>query len=539
MSRGRRRQGPDLATRVASLRSALELGGDRLDPGAVGRARSVLDRVGARLALGPDKTVVALAGATGTGKSSLFNALAGMEIAPVAALRPTTATPSACVWGEDPADALLDWLSVPRRHRTTRESVLDAREQAGLRGLVLLDLPDHDSHQVSHRLEVDRLVELVDLLVWVVDPQKYADEVLHAQYLRRLRGHEQVMLVVLNQVDLLAPEAVQACRSDLQRLLRQDGLGSVRVMCSSARTGEGVPELRAVLGELVRAQAGASDRLAADLDTVTAELSRGVAGEEADPRSLPGSGELVSALAGAAGVPVVVQAVVADHQRRGAAATGWPFTRWVTQLRPDPLARLHLGGRREPQLVALTRSSVPAANPAQLARVELALRSVAQAACAGLPLRWQDAVQDALTPRAADLTDALDGAVSSVELDLRPGGWWPVARALQAVLAAAGLAGLVWLVLLGLAQWLMVGPAGVPALGPLPLPTLLVAVGLLGGLVLAAVFRWLVRLGARHRGDRAAAALGGAVAAIARSEVLDPVAQVLRDHRGVRESLSG
>ena len=32
-------------------------------------------------------------------------------------------------------------------------------------------------------MEVDRLVQLVDMLIWVVDPQKYADAALHDRYL--------------------------------------------------------------------------------------------------------------------------------------------------------------------------------------------------------------------------------------------------------------------------------------------------------------------------------------------------------------------
>ena len=65
---------------------------------------------------------------------------------------------------------------------------------------MLLDLPDFDSVEHAHRLEVDRLIELVDLVVWVVDPQKYADAALHDRYLRPLAGHAGVMLVVLNPV---------------------------------------------------------------------------------------------------------------------------------------------------------------------------------------------------------------------------------------------------------------------------------------------------------------------------------------------------
>ena len=66
---------------------------------------------------------------------------------------------------------------------------------------MLLDLPDHDSTEVAHHVEVDRLVELADLLVWVLDPQKYADAAVHERYLKPLASHRDIMLVVLNHID--------------------------------------------------------------------------------------------------------------------------------------------------------------------------------------------------------------------------------------------------------------------------------------------------------------------------------------------------
>ena len=87
------------------------------------------------------------------------------------------------MWGPDPASALLDWLAVGARHH------VDARtepEGLGLDGLVLLDLPDFDSRQVEHRVEADRVLGLVDVFVWVTDPQKYADARLHRDYLTAL-----------------------------------------------------------------------------------------------------------------------------------------------------------------------------------------------------------------------------------------------------------------------------------------------------------------------------------------------------------------
>jgi hypothetical protein len=170
--------------------------------------------------------------------------------------RPTTSHPTACVWGDVP-DELLDWLEVPRRHRTERVSELDADTEAVLEGLVLLDLPDYDSTTVSNRLQVDRLVELADLVIWVADPQKYADAALHDGYLRHLADHQDVVLVVLNQVDTLDEASAAVCEADLRRLLAADGLDRVRLLTTSARTGQGVGALRRVLTDLVQARSAA------------------------------------------------------------------------------------------------------------------------------------------------------------------------------------------------------------------------------------------------------------------------------------------
>ena len=50
---------------------------------------------------------MALAGATGTGKSSLFNALVGAPVSQVGVTRPTTSQITAAVWGAEPATPLL------------------------------------------------------------------------------------------------------------------------------------------------------------------------------------------------------------------------------------------------------------------------------------------------------------------------------------------------------------------------------------------------------------------------------------------------
>ena len=351
------------------------------------------------------------------------------------------------MWGPG-GDALLDWLDVPRRHRTERESELDADRESDLAGLVLLDLPDHDSTRVEHRVEVDRMVALVDLLVWVVDPQKYADQALHAGYLRDLGDHDAVTLLVLNQVDTLDAADVEACRRDLRRLLAGDGLADVQVLATSALTGAGVADLRAHVAATVAARSAVEERARADLVRASRALRAGVGDSEPDPDGGVGRDQLVDALADAAGVPAVVRAVEADHRRRAAGHVGWPFTRWLRRLRPDPLRRLRLGGDR-PELTRMTRSSLPEPTQSQRARVGLATRRVAQGASRGLPPRWAGAVREAADPGGEDLSDALDQAVTGVDLQRRTPWWWPVAGLLQVLLAVAAVAGLGWLVVLG------------------------------------------------------------------------------------------
>ncbi len=135
-----------------------------------------------------------------------------------------------------------------------RDSMLDEpREDRGLNGLVLLDLPDHDSTEVAHHVEVDRLVKLADLLVWVLDPQKYADAAIHDRYLKPLASHRDIMLVVLNHIDTV-PEARRASMvADLERLLAEDGLETVPVIATSARHGDGIPELKRAIAAAGRA----------------------------------------------------------------------------------------------------------------------------------------------------------------------------------------------------------------------------------------------------------------------------------------------
>ena len=526
--------GRGLDDRLLALGEAAELAGGRLEPVLVEEARAVARRAGERLGHGLEATVVALAGPTGAGKSTLFNVLAGRPLVREGVRRPTTSTVTAATWGG--ADSgLLDWLEVPARHRLDGGGDTD--------GLVLLDLPDFDSVEASHRLEVDRLVRLVDLLVWVVDPQKYADAALHEHYLRPLASHAAAMLVVLNQADRLGDDAAPA-RADLERLLGAEGLDGVPVLAASARTGEGVETLRRALAERVASREAALARLAADVDAVAARLQ--AAAGDGQPRrharpivaSVPVRGSevttegsaagvgrrdrerLVLAFGTAVGLPAVEAAVRGAHRRRGALATGLPWLSWLRRLRPDPLRRLRLDDVPREEV----RTSLPRATPVQRAQVDAAVRTLAGDAARGLPDPWPGLARGAAVAREAEVAERLDRAVAGADLRMTRPRWWTPARWLQVVLAACAAAGALWLALLAVLGYLQLGDAlPTPELAGFPAPTALLGGGLLLGAVLALLARVVNGSGARRRARRARRALDERVAAVAGELVVAPL----------------
>ena len=532
-----------LTDRVRALREAADACEGRVSTEVVDEAYRVSLQVDRRLALSGGATVVALAGATGSGKSSTFNALTGTDLATVGVRRPTTSSTMAATWGEDAGEELLDWLQVRRRHVVDPQTDTAGAPGRGveLDGLVLLDLPDHDSTAAEHRTEVDRLVALVDVLVWVVDPQKYADAALHERYLRPLAGHAAVMLVVLNQVDTLSPDARAACLRDLRRLLDGEGLGGVEVLGVSAVTGEGLDTLLARLGRVVAGKRAAAARLAADVGAVAARLESASGTDPAPELTRSTVSTLDTSLGEAAGVPVVTQAVDQAWRLRGGLATGWPVLAWVAKFKPDPLRRLRLGSRTRKEIASPTRTSrtsIPARSGVQQARVDTALRTLADEASDGLHRGWSDAVR-ATTRRSGDgLSDALDRAVATTDLDVdRHRRWWSAVRVLQWVLVAGVVAGLGWLGSAFLLAYLQLPPLPQVVWWRFPAPTVLVVGGVLAGLLVAALARIGVAVGARRRARLARQRLLAAVSRVSAEQVVAPVRAELERYETARAAI--
>lgn len=515
-----------LVDHLRALGEAVELSDGRVDSDALVEARRVVDQADRRLAISGSATVVALAGATGSGKSSIFNALSGTALATVGVRRPTTAHAMACSWGDESAEDLLDWLQIPRRHALETDPAMDA----ALDGLVLLDLPDHDSTELDHRMEVDRLVQLVDMLIWVVDPQKYADAAIHDRYLKPLSQHADVMMIILNQVDKLTVKQREQCLTDLRRLLNSEGLGKVPVVAVSAVTGEGIEALRETLAKQVAEKQAAARRLAADVSVAAAKLSTASGTTKVTPLARSSIDRLTTQVAIAAGVPVVTEAVGKAWRMRGGLATGWPVLAWITKFKPDPLRRLHLDrlgvGRRHKEIdpSGVGRTSLPATSGVQKARVDTAVRTLADEAAQGLTRGWADEIKQAARSSEDALPDRVDRAIATTDLDLaQHRRWWQLVRVLQWLLVATVIAGLGWLGLAFLLAYLQLPPLPKVTWWGLPAPTVLAVGGVLAGLLLAGLARIFVEIGARRRTAKARQSLRAAIARVTGELVIAPV----------------
>jgi GTP-binding protein EngB required for normal cell division len=518
----------NLPARLDALAELVRIGRARQDPGGFAQlearglgqddgpgfsavllddAESVLKRAGERLRLSGNHTVVALAGGTGSGKSTLFNALSGASFSPPGVTRPTTRHAHACVWGMQGAAPLLDWLNVQRRHRYARASVLDTGE-SDLDGLILLDLPDHDSVVTASMAAVDRLSKLADMVVWVLDPQKYADAAVHNRYLIPLAGHAAVFTVVLNQIDVLPPQQARDCEEDLRRLLDAEGLADAPLLPVSARTGAGLGDLRALLTETVANNHAVSDRIAADIDAIiggfavyggpqvapATALAAAPPGAASGPRApsvppweldgaeqaaaiappqdrppwedaAPGGGRsdgpdpsasvpgepaerLVGAFAQAAGVTAVAQAMASAREAQAARLTGWPAGR-LLRGRRDPIRALRAVGPAK----AARKAIDAAVGQAQQSEVDNAITAFADAVGGELPEPWAGDLRVVARYNAGLVPQTLADAVRGVAAGwAKPPGWWRLVTAWQWLLTVLAVGGIALAVVIAVAR---------------------------------------------------------------------------------------
>lgn len=258
---------PDLRDLIDRFDRLVTIADGLVPEDALARAARVGRRARDRRGFLGETVVVALAGGTGSGKSSLINALAGEIVTEAGAQRPTTHRPLAWI-PANPEPGLVRLLD--------SIDVTDRVGQDVIPWLAVIDLPDTDSVSEENRATVERVLPLVDAVVWVVDPEKYQDRVLHERFLRPLARHADRFRFVLNQIDRIAPEEVSTLIEDLTVSLRSDGVGDpvIQAMAVDPPLGQpvGIDGFIAAMESLGDAKSVVEAGLVSDLDDAAREL---------------------------------------------------------------------------------------------------------------------------------------------------------------------------------------------------------------------------------------------------------------------------
>ena len=497
---------------LAVLEEAIAAAGPLgVDTSAAGQT---LDTARARLGFPSSAYVLALAGGTGVGKSTLLNAIAGEKVSAAGARRPTTS--DAVAWvprsrGRELA-GLLEWLGVG-----------DVREHGGgaLGDVAVIDLPDFDSIALEHRARVDSVLPRVDAVAWVVDPEKYMDQVVHGGYLSRLAPRIRRQLIVLNRSDILNAADVAKVAGDMREQLSRDGAGGIEVVATRARDGaDGVVEVRRWLESGVEAKRVVASRVAAEAREAVRELaaSAGVADGAAAPLLEPARRERA---VGAVTAGALALIDVSGLERQAVAATRFAARRrGAGPLRYVTSAVYRLTGRARTAAdpAAFLRrwrvrgSLAPVAEPLR----ELIASTLPAAAA---PLRGALAAISAPASVERRLGDTIDRTLTAEAAGFRvpTSGLWSVVGAGQYVVTGVLVFSVLWFASLFVVQGIPVGTIAVPYLGPVPTPVLLLAGALLAGYVLAKV----LQLDAGWRGRRWAKQVGARVTRAVRERIAD------------------
>ena len=596
------------ARSVASLKDAISYGEGRVPETVLLDAAETLERLSQRRELSTEHTVIGFFGATGSGKSTLFNAIAGQNIALSAPTRPTTSTVQAAIWEAEGSEELLDWLGInkrvyPQTQALAAEGEATEGNEAGgnnksaggvaapnavtepapglfnrirravggrgemrtrTGGLILLDMPDFDSVTTTNRDLAARMMRYVDVLVWVVDPQKYADAVIHRDFMVPLAASGAQALCVLNQADKLAPAEVPAVLASLTRLLQAEGTEAhllAAPIAVSARTGEGIDVLRDLLAQVAAAKSLSLQRTDAQLHATASQLRTYAGGEGtvlAGAYALDAEQKLVKACYSSSQAEQVLEAATASYRRAAGQHTGWILTRWMSRLKADPLRRLHLGQQDETKSISkaeksagmlgsdsenapeLVASSLPPLSAAQKAGMANAVRQYSKQMAARVDEPWKRSMKEAALSREAELPELLERDMVRIDYGLgRTRAPWVIFNALQWIALLSALVGVGWLTLISGMAYLQIQlpPAPTPEGSPVPLPTLLLLLGILLGIASAGVGRLLTAMGSRYYARKLRGRLQTGVEKAVQSCVVAPVQQEAKRLNAYRKAL--
>lgn len=152
--------------------------------------------------------IVAFMGGTGVGKSALLNRLAGKAIAKSGIERPTSREVTLFYHHSVALPSLAEQLPLAKINLANHN---DDRKK----NIIWLDMPDFDSTELSNKQQVLSWLPHIDILIYVVSPERYRDE--KAWRLLLAEGGRHAWLFVLNQWDRGQPAQLADFNQQLQK----------------------------------------------------------------------------------------------------------------------------------------------------------------------------------------------------------------------------------------------------------------------------------------------------------------------------------
>jgi hypothetical protein len=227
-----------LCDAVCRLEPAAAMLGNIADASASNWHRSLFQHLRPRVE-GQPYLLAAVVGGTNTGKSMIFNQLAGATASRVSHIACRTSHP-VCLAPRDfwknhepqqvfPGFQLRPWHSQDDAVSDSREGLLFIRENPDSKqppNLLLLDTPDIDGCMKEHWDRAQLVRQAADVLIGVLTAQKYNDEVVRRFFCEAVEADKPV-IVVFNMVDWPAKRG--ACADWLREFRAKTGVEPLHV----------------------------------------------------------------------------------------------------------------------------------------------------------------------------------------------------------------------------------------------------------------------------------------------------------------------
>lgn len=464
-----------------------------------------------------DTVLVVVAGPSGAGKSCLVNALTRDNSVEAGGARPTTREISTFAGKPEELTGFKDFLGLSEIF-----PVGGANPASFPSHLVVSEIPDWHLAANSSSAQPDeskKLLDMADVVIWAVDPQKYADDVFLSD-LNRWNGPRN-SFVVVTHIDMLSVSQLDEVKADFHKLSQNRGL-HVDVLSTSIYQESSLSEFREAILRACKIPdviyCGLQNQVQSVATKICKDAGLNTPVELPDNNSEP-ERKFCDTVAKACGAEMIEQQLRKKYLKESRPLVLLPPIAWLTGMKSE---------NQDKQDKIVTFSSINA----------IELRSAAEKYTSKIaqscPSVWKSFLQLRSKRHVDSLGTALCLAMSSWEAPkVKRQFWWRVWWFCQWVFFLVTLASLVWVLV-----WLvcLLGNHTLPGiLGWVPLAPLV----FVGALIVTKAWYWIGLKLTRRRsvkfGENGVLKFRQLTDEVSKVAFMEPMQQALSLHPQLRE----